>query len=271
MKGFQLLLVRQMTTRPTVISNRNLPKPFKLEKGKKYAWCTCGQSSKQPMCDGSHRGSGFVPIRFVAEESKTALMCCCKNTNNGPLCDMTHIKVLMDNTVGRFRSTKTPEAGDAPLVSARLPTYQSLTEGKTYLWCACGASKTQPFCDGSHSSGSIKPVSFTAEKTKSRLNIPFPGGCVCANKRKPLHSATQPTWMWKFKRRQKGSQCQLLRVTQQEMYREHCTMYISHCTGNTINGIGISLGSIIRIGFGRFLSADPQLCKAIRNMFMIIY
>ena len=23
-------------------------------------------------------------------------------------------------------------------------------KGKTYWWCACGLSKSQPFCDGSH-------------------------------------------------------------------------------------------------------------------------
>jgi len=31
-------------------------KPFKIavEEGKIYAWCSCGYSSKQPFCDGSH-------------------------------------------------------------------------------------------------------------------------------------------------------------------------------------------------------------------------
>ena len=27
--------------------------------GKSYYWCTCGKSSKQPFCDGSHNGSEF--------------------------------------------------------------------------------------------------------------------------------------------------------------------------------------------------------------------
>ena len=28
----------------------------------------------------------------------------------------------------------------------------------TYWWCACGKSKTQPFCDGSHKGSGIEPV-----------------------------------------------------------------------------------------------------------------
>ena len=29
---------------------------------KKYAWCACGKSEKQPFCDGSHKGTDFFPI-----------------------------------------------------------------------------------------------------------------------------------------------------------------------------------------------------------------
>ncbi len=31
-------------------------------------------------------------------------------------------------------------------------------EAGTYFWCACGRSKNQPFCDGSHSNTSFHPV-----------------------------------------------------------------------------------------------------------------
>ena len=27
--------------------------------GKSYYWCSCGKSSKQPFCDGSHKGTDF--------------------------------------------------------------------------------------------------------------------------------------------------------------------------------------------------------------------
>jgi len=39
--------------------------------------------------------------------------------------------------------------------------------GKSYWWCACGRSKTQPFCDGSHKGSSFTPVEYkAAEDTK---------------------------------------------------------------------------------------------------------
>ena len=27
---------------------------IEVEQGKSYYWCSCGKSSKQPFCDGSH-------------------------------------------------------------------------------------------------------------------------------------------------------------------------------------------------------------------------
>ena len=38
--------------------------------GKSYYWCTCGKSSKQPFCDGSHNGSEFEPLTYKADQSK---------------------------------------------------------------------------------------------------------------------------------------------------------------------------------------------------------
>ena len=40
-----------------------------------------------------------------------------------------------------------------------------LTKEKDYLWCACGKSNQQPFCDGSHQGSKIKPLKFTAKRT----------------------------------------------------------------------------------------------------------
>jgi CDGSH iron-sulfur domain-containing protein 3 len=37
--------------------------------------------------------------------------------------------------------------------------------GKTYYWCACGLSDSQPFCDGSHKDSGILPVPYKAEAT----------------------------------------------------------------------------------------------------------
>ena len=51
-------------------------------------------------------------------------------------------------------------------VSPQMSPYQvELEEGKRYFWCACGRSKTQPFCDGSHKGTGIAPVAFEAKKS----------------------------------------------------------------------------------------------------------
>ena len=66
------------------------PIPVELEAGKRYAWCTCGESTNQPFCDGSHKGGDYTPKVFVAEESKTAYLCTCKQTSNPAFCDGSH-------------------------------------------------------------------------------------------------------------------------------------------------------------------------------------
>ena len=40
-------------------------------------------------------------------------------------------------------------------------------EGKSYYWCACGRSKSQPFCDGSHQGTDFQPVEFNAAKSET--------------------------------------------------------------------------------------------------------
>ncbi len=61
-----------------------------LQEGKKYFWCTCGRSEKQPFCDGSHAGTDFKPLMFVAEKTEEVLLCACKRTRSGPYCDGAH-------------------------------------------------------------------------------------------------------------------------------------------------------------------------------------
>ena len=43
---------------------------IEVEEGKSYFWCSCGKSSKQPLCDGSHKGTEFKPIAFKADVKK---------------------------------------------------------------------------------------------------------------------------------------------------------------------------------------------------------
>jgi CDGSH-type Zn-finger protein len=66
------------------------PQMEKLESGKTYAWCSCGNSAAQPWCNGAHKGGGMAPLVFQAEEDKTAAICLCKATKNPPYCDGSH-------------------------------------------------------------------------------------------------------------------------------------------------------------------------------------
>jgi CDGSH-type Zn-finger protein len=54
---------------------------------------------------------------------------------------------------------------EPPRNSATGPIPVDVEEGKTYWWCACGLSKRQPFCDGSHKTTELEPKAWTAEKT----------------------------------------------------------------------------------------------------------
>ena len=40
------------------ITPQKSPYKVKVEKGKTYFWCSCGESQKQPFCDGSHKREG---------------------------------------------------------------------------------------------------------------------------------------------------------------------------------------------------------------------
>ena len=66
------------------------PYAVELEAGKAYFWCACGRSARQPFCDGSHKGTGYEPVKHVAERDGRAMLCGCKHTATAPMCDGTH-------------------------------------------------------------------------------------------------------------------------------------------------------------------------------------
>jgi CDGSH iron-sulfur domain-containing protein 3 len=49
------------------------------------------------------------------------------------------------------------------IVAQKGPFAVELQAGRTYAWCACGRSRKQPFCDGSHKVTALQPVLFKAE------------------------------------------------------------------------------------------------------------
>ncbi len=65
------------------------PFSVELEPGT-YWWCACGRSATQPFCDGSHKGTGFSPVKLEIEEKTKVWLCGCKQTQDAPFCDGSH-------------------------------------------------------------------------------------------------------------------------------------------------------------------------------------
>ncbi|MCE2523404.1 MAG: CDGSH iron-sulfur domain-containing protein [Rhodobacteraceae bacterium] len=61
-----------------------------VEAGKNYFWCACGRSANQPFCDGSHKVTQFVPVKYTAEKDGRVFFCGCKRSSQAPICDGSH-------------------------------------------------------------------------------------------------------------------------------------------------------------------------------------
>ena len=48
----------------------NGPIAVDVEKDKSYYWCSCGKSSKQPFCDGSHQGQNLRQLHTRLKKQK---------------------------------------------------------------------------------------------------------------------------------------------------------------------------------------------------------
>lgn len=65
-----------------------------------------------------------------------------------------------------------------PAIAEKAPAMLDVEPG-THYWCACGKSKEQPFCDGSHQGSGFEPMAFEiAEKKKVAL-------CQCKHTKTP--------------------------------------------------------------------------------------
>jgi len=73
---------------------------------------------------------------------------------------------------------------DKPVIADNKPISVRLKKGQEYYFCACGRSKNQPFCDGSHKGTLISPIYMIADKDgkvsfctcKHSKNMPFCDG-----------------------------------------------------------------------------------------------
>jgi CDGSH iron-sulfur domain-containing protein 3 len=54
---------------------------------------------------------------------------------------------------------------EEPLCPQKGPYQVTLVAGRAYLWCTCGRSARQPFCDGAHAATSFLPHRFIAESS----------------------------------------------------------------------------------------------------------
>lgn len=78
-------------TKPVIA--QKAPYAHEVTEGKSYWWCSCGQSAKQPFCDGSHKGSAFSPLEYKAAKSGTIYFCGCKHSRKAPVCDGEHSRL----------------------------------------------------------------------------------------------------------------------------------------------------------------------------------
>nr|XP_056720612.1 CDGSH iron-sulfur domain-containing protein 3, mitochondrial [Euleptes europaea] len=75
------------------------------------------------------------------------------------------------------RRTSSAASTAQPVIAAKHPFQVNLQAGKSYAWCACGHSKKQPFCDGSHKKAApkISSLKFKPGETKEAWLC----GCKC--------------------------------------------------------------------------------------------
>ena len=74
----------------TPIIAQKAPYAVEVTSGKTYFWCACGRSQSQPLCDGSHQGTGIEPVAFQVEAEEESWFCMCKQTRDVPRCDGAH-------------------------------------------------------------------------------------------------------------------------------------------------------------------------------------
>ena len=72
------------------IATQKKPYEVRPKGGEAHYWCACGRSAKQPFCDGSHKGSGLMPVEFTPVGEDPVYLCGCRGSANKPFCDGSH-------------------------------------------------------------------------------------------------------------------------------------------------------------------------------------
>ena len=58
---------------------------------------------------------------------------------------------------------------EQPAIGGRAPLPIEVTAGEEYWWCACGRSKSQPFCDGSHEGTGLRADAVHRAREQARV------------------------------------------------------------------------------------------------------
>jgi CDGSH-type Zn-finger protein len=75
-----------------------------------------------------------------------------------------------------------------PNIAGQGPIAIDVEAGRTYYWCSCGRSSTQPFCSGAHAGSGFEPIAYEAART-GRVYF-----CTCKRSGKaPLCDGTHKT------------------------------------------------------------------------------
>ncbi|MBA2655642.1 MAG: CDGSH iron-sulfur domain-containing protein [Tatlockia sp.] len=69
------------------------PIAIEVEEGKVYAWCGCGDSKTQPLCD---RSDCKKAVLYQAQQRETLYFCACKETRDPPFCDGSHARLIRE-------------------------------------------------------------------------------------------------------------------------------------------------------------------------------
>lgn len=101
--------------------------------------CRCGKSKNKPYCDNSHFAADFQVTGDVASTDKFETL----DARGG---DLT-IKPVKDGPL--------MVSGPLEIIAG---SGRRIQTGEKHFMCRCGASKNQPFCDGSH-----KDIGFEAD------------------------------------------------------------------------------------------------------------
>lgn len=97
----------------------------------RVALCRCGDSANKPFCDNAHKASGFSDAGHCVEDRLGEG----KNVDDDAL------------TIRMAKNGPVLVEGPVTVIAAD----GSSSTGKRAAFCRCGASKTKPYCDGTHS------------------------------------------------------------------------------------------------------------------------